>query len=174
MIEFVPLDLNVHKKDFLLLNRETAEWHYDQFKKQYDMDMHSYLGITPEDIATSSLETYRNIKPPEGIFLLAYIDKKIAGMGAIRKLGNGLGEIKRMYNRSIFRGKGIGKKMVYHLLEKGNDYGCTWFALNTPKFAYAAQHIYKSVGFQLVDFIPEVDIGEPLRPYYLFMEKKLT
>ena len=59
-----------------------------------------------------------------------------------------------------------------NLLEKGSEYGCTWYALNTPKFAFAAQHIYKSVGFEFVDFIPEVDIGEPLRPYYLFMEKK--
>ena len=172
MIELVPFDVKHHKEDFLLLNYQTLNWHFEEFQEKYQMNLHKILGKTPMEIAESSIETYRDLKPPKGVFYLAYIDEKIAGMGAIRIIDEELGEIKRMWNQPHFRRMGLGTKIVTSLLDVGDELGCSWYALNTPKFAYAAQHIYKSVGFRFVDFISEVDIGEPLRPYYLFMEKK--
>jgi GNAT superfamily N-acetyltransferase len=171
MVDLVPLDISVHKEDFLLLNCETMRWHFDEFLERYQIDLYSVVGKTPQEMAESSIETYRGLKPPEGIFYLAYIENKIAGMGAIRKLDNELGEIKRMWNRPQFRRRGVGRLIVNSLLEKGKEFGCTWFGLNTPKFSIA-HHLYKSVGFEFVDVFPAVDIGNKLRPYYLFMEKK--
>jgi hypothetical protein len=61
-------------------------------------------------MAEASIETYRDLKPPKGVFLLGYVDGQVAGMGAIRKIGDNLGEIKWMWNRSSFRGLGLGRK----------------------------------------------------------------
>ena len=172
MIELVPFDVKVHRDDFLLLNYETLNWHFEEFQKNYQMNLYEVLGKTPMEIAESSIETYRDLKPPYGIFYLAYIDGQIAGMGAIRKIDEELGEIKRMWSQLHIRRMGLGTRTVTSLLDVGDQLGCSWYALNTPKFAYGAQRLYESVGFEYVDFIPEVDIGETFRPYYLFMEKK--
>jgi GNAT superfamily N-acetyltransferase len=171
MIELIPFEIKYHKEDFILLNYETMNWHFEEFQKNYKMDLYKVMGKTPMEIAEASIETYRDLMPPNGIFYLGYVDGQIAGMGAIRKIDESLGEIKRMWNRTLFRGMGLGKKIVYSLLEKGVELGCSWFGLNTPKFAYAAHRLYESVGFKFVDSFPEVDIGETFRPYYLFMEK---
>ncbi len=111
-------------------------------------------------MAEASIETYRDVKPPKGIVYLTRVDEEIAGMGALRKLGNGIGEIKRMYNRPSFRGRGLGKLMISRLLDKGKEFGCTGFGLSSPKFAYAAHHVYKSTGFEVVDFIDGIEIAE--------------
>ena len=173
MVELIHFDVNEHKEDFLLLNYETNKWHFDQFIENYQIDPQQIVGKTPMEMAEGNLETYRDMKPSKGIFYLAYVDGEVAGMGAVRKIDDSLGEIKRMWNRPQFRGKGLGRTIVSSLLEKGKELDCSWFGLNTPKFAVAAHRLYESVGFEFVDFIPEVDIGETFRPYYLFMEKKL-
>ena len=47
--------------------------------------------------------------PPEGRLLLALFRDLIAGSVALRKLGDGICEMKRLYVRPQFRGLGIGK-----------------------------------------------------------------
>lgn len=136
------------------------------------MNLYDILGKTPMEIAETSIETYRDLKPPNGVFYLAYVEEQIAGMGAIRKINEELGEIKRMWNQPHFRGMGLGRKIVTSLLDVGDELDCSWYALNTPKFVNLAHRLYESAGFEYVDFVPEVDIGETFRQYYLFMEKK--
>jgi ribosomal protein S18 acetylase RimI-like enzyme len=50
--------------------------------------------------------------------------------------------------------------------------GCTSFLLDTAKFAHAAQHLYKSAGFEEIDPYPESEIDSVMRPYWMYMEKK--
>lgn len=154
-IKFIQFNPDRHKEDFIQLNIETMAWHFKEFKEHYVLDAQELVGSTSIEIAESSFETYRELKPPLGIFYIMYIDGKAAGMGAIRKHGEDFGEIKRMYNRPKFRGRGLGKMMVDRLLEDGSKLGVTWFGLNTPKFAYAAQHVYRSAGFREVEVFPE-------------------
>jgi ribosomal protein S18 acetylase RimI-like enzyme len=93
-------------------------------------------------------------------------------MGAIRKLGEEIGEIKRMYIRPLYRGRGYGKQMLSKLLEVGKEFGCSSFLLETSKFMTVAQHIYKSAGFIERDEYPESETPAIMRPYQVYMEKK--
>jgi ribosomal protein S18 acetylase RimI-like enzyme len=115
---------------------------------------------------------FTKLKPPEGVTLILKVDGNIAGMGAIRKIRETVGELKRMWNRPEYRGKGYGKEMVNKLLEAGRELGCSSFLLDTPKFAYAAQHVYKSAGFKERERYPESVIQPVFQPYWIYMEKK--
>jgi predicted GNAT family acetyltransferase len=83
-----------------------------------------------------------------------------------------VGEVKRMYNRLEYRGKGYAKQMVNRLLEEGRKLGCTHFLLDSSQFMPAAQHIYRSAGFKERGPYPESEPPEIMRPYMIFMEKK--
>jgi len=92
-------------------------------------------------------------------------------MGAIKKLKDHIGEIKRMYIQPSYRGRGYGKQLLNKLLEKGREFGFSTFRLETSKFMKAAQHIYYSAGFVESEEYPEVETPLILRQYQIFMEK---
>ena len=93
-------------------------------------------------------------------------------MGALRKLDGRIGEIKRMYIRPTYRGRGYGKQMLNKLLKVGREFGCSSFVLETSKFMAVAQHIYRSAGFVEREEYPESETPTILRQYQLYMEKK--
>src|SRR5712692_3435670 len=43
-----------------------------------------------------------------GAFLIARVDGEVMGCGAVRRIGDGVAEIKRMYVRPQARGHGVG------------------------------------------------------------------
>jgi len=130
------------------------------------------VGQTIPEYVDDHLEDLAGLKPPDGIIYLLEAEREIAGMGAVRKLRDQIGEIKRMYIRPPYRGRGYGKQMLNRLLEVGREFGCSSLLLETSKFMAVAQHIYKSAGFVERDEYPESETPTILRQYQLFMEKK--
>jgi len=172
MAEFVPLELNVHREEYRQLNVELITWIADQFRENYQIDAVSIIGQTIPEYVDDHLEDLTGLKPPDGIIHLLVAGGEIAGMGAIRKLSDEIGEIKRMYIRPPYRGRGYGREMLAKLLEVGREFGCSSFLLETSKFMTAAQHIYRSAGFIEREEYPEIETPTIFRPYQLFMEKK--
>jgi ribosomal protein S18 acetylase RimI-like enzyme len=171
MVEFVPFDVDVHKEVFAQLNIEFITWIADQFRVNYQLDAASNIGQTIPEYVNTHLPELTSLAPPDGIIYLLRDEGNIVGMGAIRKLSNEIGEIKRMYIRPLYRGRGYGKQMLNILLEAGRELGCSAFRLETSKFMTVAQHIYKSVGFTERDEYPESETPAVLRRYQVFMEK---
>ena len=172
VIGLIPFDVNVHKEEYRQLNIELIAWITDQLAKNYQIDAVSMVGQTIPEYVDDHLEDLAGLKPPDGIIYLLEAEGKIAGMGAIRKLCDQIGEIKRMYIRPPYRGKGYGKQLLNRLLEVGREFGCSSFLLETSKFMAAAQHIYKSAGFIEREEYTESETPMVLRQYQLFMEKK--
>lgn len=48
-------------------------------------------------------------------FFVAYLDKQPVGCGGVQIVGNEYAELKRMYVRPGFRGRGVGKQLLAHL-----------------------------------------------------------
>ena len=106
---------------------------------------------------------------PEGRLLVSYVEDSPAGCIALRKLSDGVCEMKRLFVRDDFRGSGIGLLLVERVIENARTARYRKMRLDTypPKMGKAVK-LYESHGFY------------PIPPYYqnphgdvLFMELKL-
>ena len=94
-------------------------------------------------------------------------------MGALRKLKEGTGEIKRMYIKPKYRGEGLGRDMLQLLLNKGKEYGFSEIYLETGAFMTNAQNLYRSIGFRDRKKYPETEVPPQLQRFWIFMEKRI-
>jgi putative acetyltransferase len=77
----------------------------------------------------------------------------------------GYGEIKRMYTRPAFRGRGHGRRVLEHLLEHGREAGYRLFRLETGVDQVEAIGLYEALGFRRCPpFGPYRE--DPLSPTY--------
>ena len=168
---FVSYNPHIHKKDFRQLNIETVTYHWYQLWGKHQIDVEELIGKTPEEYVDDRLESYETLKPPDGVLYILEVDGNAAGMGAVHRLRDGVGEIKLMYNRPEYRGRGYAQMLLDRLLEAGRGLGFSSFLLEVAGFAEAAQHVYKKAGFKERDPYPETEITS-LKPYWVWMEKK--
>jgi putative acetyltransferase len=96
---------------------------------------------------------------------------KAVGMGALRKLEEGIGEVKRMFIQPGHRGKGYGKLMMDGLIDKARELGYHTLRLDTANYLAAAIHIYRSVGFRERDKYPGTESEGT--SHTIYMEKSL-
>ena len=85
--------------------------------------------------------------PPDGALILALVDGKGAGCIALRKISEGICEMKRLYVRDDYRGLGIGKKLITMIIEETGKLGYSFMRLDTLPTMEKAQDLYMSFGF---------------------------
>jgi GNAT superfamily N-acetyltransferase len=173
MIDFIPINLDDHRSILIELNDEYLTWIGNEIKKNYNIDLVSHLGMSIRNYAENSIDELTSYKRPKGIFYILKFKDKIIGMGAFRKLNDNTGEVKRMYIREEFRGKGFGKRLLKKLLTNGEEFGCSRVLLDTGKFMSAAQNVYRGAGFNETAKYPETEVPPKMQPYWIYMEKKL-
>lgn len=84
---------------------------------------------------------------PEGRMFVLRVDGETAGCGGMKKLDEGRCELKRMYIRPAFRGRGLGRALALHIIGEARKEGYTEMLLDTLSFLTAAQGLYRSLGF---------------------------
>jgi putative acetyltransferase len=89
--------------------------------------------------------------PPAGTLMLACVDGEPAGCCAMRPLYNtdhlNACEMKRLYVRPAFRGFGLGRLLVEHVLSDGRLSGYTTMLLDTLSDMETARALYQEMGF---------------------------
>jgi putative acetyltransferase len=106
--------------------------------------------------------------PPDGRLLLAWQGDGLAGCVALRKIGDGVAEMKRLYVRLAFRGTGLGRKLAAAALEEAKAAGYGAVRLDTLATMREAQALYRSMGFREIPAYNEHPV-EGTR----FLEKRL-
>jgi ribosomal protein S18 acetylase RimI-like enzyme len=172
MAVFVPFNPDVHLEEFKQMNIETFEWHCDQLMEHYQVDALAIIGMNAEQWLESNLDQYISLKPPEGVVIILEVNGKSAGMLALTRLNDDVGELHRMWTRPEFRGQGYGRPLLNKVLDYGKEIGYSTFKLSTPKFAYAAQHLYRTSGFKEIEEYSESEVHPMLRQYWIYMEIK--
>ncbi len=112
--------------------------------------------------------------PPSGRLLLGECEGKIAGCAGLRKIGENVGEIKRMYVRREYRRKGIGRSLVKAIINESHQIGYLNLRLDSAPFAKEAHALYRSLGFHKREPYAESDIPQKYHCRWVFMEMALS
>jgi GNAT superfamily N-acetyltransferase len=84
-----------------------------------------------------------------GVVLVARNDDGTAlGSGALRALGDGVAEVKRMHVAPSARGRGVGKAVLVGLEDAAHDRGWTTLRLETGPRQPEAVGLYSAAGYR--------------------------
>lgn len=106
---------------------------------------------------------------PAGRLFLVRCDGQDAGCVAIRKLEDGVCELKRVYLRPEYRGHGVGRAMMERIIDEARAEGYTLMRLDTTPYLDAAYALYEKLGFYV---IPKYYFTNPVEEA-IYMEKQL-
>ncbi len=98
-----------------------------------------------------------------------YVDGAPAGCGGVQLVEGEYAELKRMYVRPAYRGRGLGKLLVEELTRHAAEHGLTLIRLETGIHQVEALGLYRGLGFERIP---------PFGPYRedpvsICMEKRL-
>ena len=99
----------------------------------------------------SDIEDRSKFYPPTGRFYLVRHAGHEVGVGCLKRLAAGIGEVQRMYVQPQVRGLGAGRQLVDRLLHDASLLGYSKVRLESLKALTAAHNLYRSVGFREID-----------------------
>ena len=107
--------------------------------------------------------------PPDGRLFLAELEGEPAGCVALRKFAPGICEMKRLYLRPKFRGKGLGRILAELIIAEARNIGYECMRLDTVEPVMRdAVGMYRKLGFREIAAYRE----NPMQGT-LYMELKL-
>lgn len=95
--------------------------------------------------------TVEDFSPPTGGFVAVYSNGSPIAGGGVKQLGEGVGEIKRMYVSPEMRGRGVARLLLGGLEALGRDLGYGALRLDTGPEQPHARALYLSAGYLEID-----------------------
>jgi putative acetyltransferase len=100
----------------------------------------------PEDVHALDVDA---LVDPSITFVSYRVDGELLGVGALKDLGEGHGELKSMHTAVEARGRGVGSSVLAHLVALARSQGLTRLSLETgtPDAFAPARALYARHGF---------------------------
>jgi GNAT superfamily N-acetyltransferase len=146
-ISFTQANLAEDRDALLDINVEYGSWVTSEIEKTFHLSIEALLGSSVPEYISGALDKICGEKPPSGVFYLVEVGGKVSGMGGLRRLGDGVAEIKRIYVREESRGRRLGETILQRLLNDARDFGYKKVLLDTGPFMKSAHRIYEAAGF---------------------------
>jgi GNAT superfamily N-acetyltransferase len=89
--------------------------------------------------------------PPDGLFLVGYLDGEPVATGGLRRHGDSEVEIKRMYVVPGARRNGLSRIVLAALEDRARASGATRIVLETGQAQPEAISLYESSGYERID-----------------------
>jgi ribosomal protein S18 acetylase RimI-like enzyme len=89
--------------------------------------------------------------PPDGRLLIWEEDGVVGGCIALCNLGDGIGELRRLWVSPLFRGRGVGRELTHELLGQARKIGYSKLRLHTLATMLSARAVYEGLGFYEID-----------------------
>ena len=143
----------------------------------WDLGQSRALGLDTDGVADTFYpgglaEVRRKAAPPGGCFLVVMDGDAFAGSASFRPLSPGACEMHHVYARPAFRGRGIGAKLVAHLVEEARRAGYRVMRLETATYMQHAQAVYAAQGFRVCE--PYRSVPAEFVPITIWMERALS
>jgi DNA-binding MarR family transcriptional regulator/N-acetylglutamate synthase-like GNAT family acetyltransferase len=113
-----------------------------------ELDRRIEGGFDPGPLTDEDLTPMR---PPGGTFVLARSDGEVVACGGVQSLGEGIGEVKRMWVHDGWRGAGLGARMLRRLEDDAAALGHTVVRLDTHGSLTDAIALYERTGYRAVE-----------------------
>jgi len=92
----------------------------------------------------------KEMTPPAGFFFVARLDGRPVGCGALRRVDETTGEIKRMWTAPAARGAGVARRIIATIEATARRSGWSTLRLDTNRALKEAQALYRKLGFEEV------------------------
>lgn len=106
------------------------------------------------------------LRGPHGAYLVGYEDAEVVAGGGVRRLDEGMAEIKRMFVRPAARSRGVARTLLAALEETARELGYARVRLDTGPKQVHGLALYRSAGY--VDVPPYND-----NPFACFWGEKV-
>jgi GNAT superfamily N-acetyltransferase len=101
--------------------------------------------VTPD---RTSVVSAVELCPPDGTFVVVVEDGVVVAGGGVRRLEEGVGELKRMFTLPEARGRGHARRVLAGLEDAARSLGFTRLRLDTGADMDVAQALYRSAGYR--------------------------
>lgn len=159
-----------HKQHVRTLFLQYISWAINRFNKECE------IGFDPNEAETfvdNDMKSLNKFLPPTGHLILADVDGEVVGIVGMRRLDNHIQEIKRMYVYPQYRGQGIGRALVQHLINQSKSEQTSILRLDSARFMTSAHRLYRSFGFQEIEPYDGSEVEKEIQHHWIFMELKL-
>ncbi len=167
-INIYQADAEKDKAQVETLFLEYLDWACAKLKTHYDIEFDSAA------VVKGDMESLSKFMPPSGYLFLCEVDGKLAGLTCMKQLSESICEIKRMYVRPDFRGKGLGRALLQQMIDKAKALKYPLMRLDSSRFMTEAHGLYQAVGFKEIEPYEGSEIPEELQQHWRFFERPLT
>lgn len=162
------VDLSVHKQQVQELFWEYLQWANQKVNETFQVN------FDIEALLEGDLQTLAKFLPPDGRLFLGEVDGQIAGLICLKRLDDTVCEIKRMYVRPAFRGRGLGRALLQRTIDEARQLGYPIMRLDSARFMQSAHALYRSTGFHEIAPYAGSEIPPEFQQHWIFMELGLS